>query len=320
MAIIQRPAKQGGPTTYQGKVALGYVDILASEADADLDTIYAAWNGGVDAVNIRPNAVTSEKIAAGAVGTRELATNGVTWDKIAPNSINTNHIVNGAVTWEKIPNNTINTAHIVNGAVTWEKIPNNTINTDHIVDGAVTVPKLAPALQGPVQGTFPGALTAASITTDTLTVNANSTVAGFGQDRRYASGCIHTAPRTYPIGGPWEIDLATRVIDTTGAAQPNQVRAPNLTAGSTLCVVSFNALLDANAAGGVSFAIKFWNGSTWTTLAEWYSTVSIQVNISTVAYLSAGVLLHAEMVNNSGASRTLTGMNPALLLAYIGTG
>jgi hypothetical protein len=73
MAIIQRPTKQGGATTFQGKVAQGYTKILASEADADIDTIFAAWNGGADTVNLRDNAVTSAKIAPGAVGARELA-------------------------------------------------------------------------------------------------------------------------------------------------------------------------------------------------------------------------------------------------------
>jgi hypothetical protein len=73
MAIIQRPTKQGGATTFQGKIAQGYTKILASEADADIDTIFAAWNGGADTVNIRDNAITSAKLAPGAVGARELA-------------------------------------------------------------------------------------------------------------------------------------------------------------------------------------------------------------------------------------------------------
>ncbi len=48
MATLTRPTKEGGATTYQGKVALGFKDILASEVDADLDTIYGAWNGRTD--------------------------------------------------------------------------------------------------------------------------------------------------------------------------------------------------------------------------------------------------------------------------------
>src|SRR4029453_1459840 len=66
MATIQRPTKEGSVRTYQEKMALGFVDILASEMDADLDTIYAAWNGGADTINIKDGAVTYAKLAADA--------------------------------------------------------------------------------------------------------------------------------------------------------------------------------------------------------------------------------------------------------------
>jgi hypothetical protein len=60
---VTRPLKEGSVTTYQQKVALGFPDILASEADADLDTIYAAWNGGVATANLIDGSVTNAKIA-----------------------------------------------------------------------------------------------------------------------------------------------------------------------------------------------------------------------------------------------------------------
>lgn len=63
MATIQRPTKEGSVRTYQEKVGLGFVDILASEMDADLDTIYAAWNGGVDNVTLKDGAVSDAKIS-----------------------------------------------------------------------------------------------------------------------------------------------------------------------------------------------------------------------------------------------------------------
>src|SRR5262249_18540498 len=44
---LTRPLKEGSVTTYQQKVALGFKDILASEADGDHDTMYAAWNGAL---------------------------------------------------------------------------------------------------------------------------------------------------------------------------------------------------------------------------------------------------------------------------------
>jgi hypothetical protein len=54
---LERPLKEGNVRTYQEKVGLGYTDILASEADADSDTIYAAWNGtlGGDLTGTLPN-------------------------------------------------------------------------------------------------------------------------------------------------------------------------------------------------------------------------------------------------------------------------
>jgi hypothetical protein len=70
---VTRPLKEGSVTTYQQKVAAGFPDILASEADADLDTIYAAWNGGVGTANLIDGCVTSAKIQADQITTRELA-------------------------------------------------------------------------------------------------------------------------------------------------------------------------------------------------------------------------------------------------------
>ena len=70
MGVIQRPTKEGNATTYQGKVAAGYTGILAAEVDADLDTIYAAWNGGTDTVNIADGSVTTAKLAAAPCSSR----------------------------------------------------------------------------------------------------------------------------------------------------------------------------------------------------------------------------------------------------------
>jgi hypothetical protein len=89
----QRPLKEGSVRTYQEKVALGFPDILASEMDADLDTIYAAWNGNVGTANLidgsvttpklADSAVTSVKIADGGIATVDLADGAVTTPKLA---------------------------------------------------------------------------------------------------------------------------------------------------------------------------------------------------------------------------------------------
>jgi hypothetical protein len=88
--------------TYVAKVAAGYPHILAGEVDADLDTIYGAWNSGADTVNIRDGAVTSAKLAADAVGPRELQDSGVGTTNLADASITTPKIADGAVTDPKI--------------------------------------------------------------------------------------------------------------------------------------------------------------------------------------------------------------------------
>jgi hypothetical protein len=67
MGIIARPNKEGGVSRVQDKIALGFVNDLPSEYDDDIDTIYAAWNGGADQVNIKDNAVATAKISNGAV-------------------------------------------------------------------------------------------------------------------------------------------------------------------------------------------------------------------------------------------------------------
>jgi hypothetical protein len=80
---LTRPLKEGSVTTYQQKVAAGFPDILASEADADLDTIYAAWNGGIGTANLVDGSVTSAKLAPGAA-LANLSTGSITTAKLAP--------------------------------------------------------------------------------------------------------------------------------------------------------------------------------------------------------------------------------------------
>src|SRR5262245_1275776 len=69
MATIQRPVKTYGTRRYVDEVAAAPSNedpILANEVDGDLDTVYAAWNGGADTVNSKDGAVTKAKLAADA--------------------------------------------------------------------------------------------------------------------------------------------------------------------------------------------------------------------------------------------------------------
>ena len=102
MSIIQRPGKEGNATTYQGKVAAGYTKILASEVDADFDTIYSAWNAGVDTVNIKDGSVTQSKLAAGAVGGGQIGAGSIQTANLAPGSVTTPILADASVTDAKI--------------------------------------------------------------------------------------------------------------------------------------------------------------------------------------------------------------------------
>jgi hypothetical protein len=65
MATIQRPLKLFSTRKYVDEVAADpdhLAPILASEVDADIDTVFEAWNGGVDPVNIKPGSVQDSHI------------------------------------------------------------------------------------------------------------------------------------------------------------------------------------------------------------------------------------------------------------------
>jgi Chaperone of endosialidase len=69
MATIQRNVKTFGTRSFVGEVAAApsnYAPILSNEVDADLDTVYAAWNGGADSVNVKDGSITYAKLAPDA--------------------------------------------------------------------------------------------------------------------------------------------------------------------------------------------------------------------------------------------------------------
>jgi hypothetical protein len=107
MATLERPLKEGNVRTYQAKVALGFLDILASEVDADCDTIYAAWNGG---------------LPADSVGTTQLISGAVTQPKLATNAVGTAQLIDAQVTQAKLANNAVGTAQLIDTQVTTAKL------------------------------------------------------------------------------------------------------------------------------------------------------------------------------------------------------
>ena len=84
MALIARPLKTTGQTNY----ASGSTTILATEVDADLNTIYGDYSGNVTNSNIAPAAaIATSKIAQDAgIVAAHLAASAVTTAKIAQNA------------------------------------------------------------------------------------------------------------------------------------------------------------------------------------------------------------------------------------------
>jgi hypothetical protein len=178
MAQIPRPPKQGNVMTYVAKVAAGYPHILAGEVDADLDTIYGAWNSGADTVNIRDGAITSAKLAADSVGPRELQDSGVATGNIADAAVTTPKLAAGAVTAAKLApgavggaalaSNSVGGAQIIDGSVGWTDLADAAVTTPKLADAAVTTPKLADAAVTRAKlapGALPGNVVSVPITT-----------------------------------------------------------------------------------------------------------------------------------------------------------
>lgn len=92
MPIISRPPKQGAATSYAAKVALGFTDILASEVDADFDTLFALVNGQLDSTNLAAGAVTATQMAAASVGAAALQSA----------AVGTSNLIDGSVTNAKV--------------------------------------------------------------------------------------------------------------------------------------------------------------------------------------------------------------------------
>jgi hypothetical protein len=149
MATIQRPLKLYDTRKYVDEVAADpdhKVPVLAAELDADIDTVYAAWNGGVDTVNIKAGSITDDKIVSlswskvtGAPGTFSpsgaaggdlagsypnptIRLGSVTADKLGPGAVTGGAIAADSVGAAQIIDGTVGTAELAGGAVTTAKL------------------------------------------------------------------------------------------------------------------------------------------------------------------------------------------------------
>jgi len=100
-------------------------------------------NGAVTTPKLADGAVVGIKIANGAVGPEQMADGTVRSSKIYDGAVTTAKFADGAVSTVKIEDGAISTPKLADGAVTSDKINSNAVTTPKIEDYAVTEAKLS---------------------------------------------------------------------------------------------------------------------------------------------------------------------------------
>lgn len=94
---------------------------------------------------IKASAVTSEKLSTDAVTTSKIKNGAVTSAKIASGAVDTWQLADAAVTNDKLDSNSVNTLEIVDGAITRDKMSNNSVGSTELLNSSVTTAKIVDA-------------------------------------------------------------------------------------------------------------------------------------------------------------------------------
>src|SRR4249920_2586668 len=101
MADIVRGIKTFGTRTFVGERAAApgnKAPILSAEVDDDLDRLYATWNAGIDATDLKPGfIITHAMLGNDSVESNNIKDGTITLADMGPNSVDSSKIVEGSI-------------------------------------------------------------------------------------------------------------------------------------------------------------------------------------------------------------------------------
>lgn len=134
-------------TALQGKAGagrIGFTRTAAIDRENVQDAIECvqAQLVNVSQAGIADGAVTSEKVATGAIGTAAIADAAVTYDKIKDKAVGSAKLADNAVSAKKIASNAVQERHIFDGSVTQSKLAAESVSSAKLAPNAVTNEKV----------------------------------------------------------------------------------------------------------------------------------------------------------------------------------
>lgn len=134
-------------TALQGKAGagrIGFTRTAAIDRENVQDAIECVQEQlvNVSQGGIADGAVTSEKVAAGAIGTAAIADAAVTYDKIKDKAVGSAKLADNAVSAKKIASDAVQERHIFDGSVTQSKLAAESVSSAKLAPNAVTNEKV----------------------------------------------------------------------------------------------------------------------------------------------------------------------------------
>lgn len=164
----------------QGKSGAGRIGFLKTAA-IDRENVQDAIECvqaqlvNVSQGGIADGAVTSEKVATGAIGTAAIADAAVTYDKIKDKAVGSAKLADNAVSAQKIATNAVQERQIFDGSVTQSKLAAESVSTAKLVANAVTPEKLAQSAVT-TEKIATGAVTGEKVSYKALVTNADLSI------------------------------------------------------------------------------------------------------------------------------------------------